>query len=50
MRRVQGIDIKDFQQKYGIDFKKTYKTILEKYSHFFVCKNDHISLIKKAFW
>ncbi len=49
LRRVQGIDIKDFQQKYGIDFKKTYKSILEKYSQFFVCKNDHISLNKEGF-
>lgn len=51
LRLNQGLDIKDFNQKYKIDFEQKYKNIIKKYSDIKLLKieNSHCKLTENGF-
>jgi len=48
LRLASGIRLKEFSQKYHIDFMKHYKNIIEKYADFFTISSNHIALNLKG--
>lgn len=44
LRMKQGLDLKEFQNRYNIDFEEKYADILDKYKDFFEQKNGRIAL------
>lgn len=43
-RKLKGINIKDINEKFNINFEKKYAKILDKYKEYFYQNNDFISL------
>lgn len=44
LRKVSGINIKEINQKFEIDFNQKFAKILDKYSRFFIRNSDNLAL------
>lgn len=44
LRMTKGLDLNEFEARYGFDFEQKYTQILEKYKEFFIKQNGRIAL------
>jgi len=48
LRMIQGLDLKEFEIRYGFDFEQKYAQILEKYKDFFIKQKGRIALTREG--
>jgi oxygen-independent coproporphyrinogen-3 oxidase len=48
LRLIKGIDLQEFEVRYGFDFEQKYSQIIQKYKEFFVKKNGCIALTQEG--
>ena len=49
LRKSDGINVKEINEQFGIDFEKKYGKILQKYEKYFVKKSDSYSFSNDGF-